>query len=52
MVSQQQAFIEYDAEDEHAFIAYLDREGGRDERVVADPVEVAPYLAPPQSGKI
>ena len=44
--------IEYDAEDEHAFIAYLDREGGRDERVVADPVEVAPYLAPPQSGKI
>lgn len=44
--------IEYDAEDEHAFIAYPDREGGRDERVVADPVEAAPYIAPPQSGKI
>jgi hypothetical protein len=44
--------IEYDDEDEHAFIAYPDREGGRDERVIADPVESAPYIAPPQSGKI
>ena len=44
--------IEYDDEDEHAFIAYPDREGGRDERVVADPVDAAPYIAPAQSGKI
>lgn len=44
--------IEYDEEDEHAFIAYPDREGGRDERVIADPVEPAPYIAPPQGGKI
>lgn len=44
--------IEYDDEDEHAFIAYPDREGGRDERVIADPVEAAPYIAPPQSGRI
>jgi hypothetical protein len=44
--------IEYDEEDEHAFIAYPDREGGRDERVIADPVDPAPYIAPPQSGKI
>jgi hypothetical protein len=43
--------IEYDDEIQ-SFIAYPDRQGGRDERVVAEPFEVAPYIAPPQSGKI
>lgn len=44
--------IEYDDQDEHAFIAYPDRERGRDERVVADPFETIPYIAPSQGGTI
>lgn len=44
--------VEYDSEEAHAFIAYPKRDGGKEDRVIADPFEVPPYLAPPQSGKI
>lgn len=43
--------VAYD-DDLQAFIAFPDRQGGEDERVVAEPFEVVPYVAPPQSGKI
>lgn len=43
--------VAYD-DDIKSFIAFPDRKGGEDERVVAEPFEVAPYVAPPQSGKI
>lgn len=43
--------IEYD-EETKAFIAYPNRDGGADERVEAEPFEPAPYVAPPQSGRI
>lgn len=43
--------VAYDDEMQ-VFIAHPDRKGGEDERVVAEPFEVAPYVAPPQSGTI
>lgn len=43
--------IEYD-EETKGFVAYPSREGGADERVEAEPFEPAPYVAPPQSGRI
>lgn len=46
----------YDVDEEsdtaHRFICYPKREGGREDKVVGDPFEAPPYLAPPQSGKI
>jgi hypothetical protein len=48
--------VGYDADEEsdtaHRFICYPKREGGREDKVVGDPFEAPPYLAPPQSGKI
>lgn len=44
--------IRYD-EDREAFVMYPDRKRGEEEMlVVAEPFEQAPYLAPPQSGRI
>jgi hypothetical protein len=43
--------IEYD-EETKGFVAYPNREGGAEERVAAEPFEPAPYVAPPQSGRI
>ena len=46
----------YDADDEsdtaHKLIVYPKGENGRQQKVVAEPFEAPPYLAPPQSGKI
>jgi hypothetical protein len=48
--------VAYDVDEEsdtaHRFICYPKREGGRDDKVVGDPFEAPPYLAPPQSGRI
>jgi hypothetical protein len=48
--------VAYDTDEEsdtaHRFICYPKREGGREDKVVGDPFEAPPYLAPPQSGKI
>ncbi len=48
--------VGYDSDAEsdtaHRFICYPKREGGREDKVVGDPFEAPPYLAPPQSGKI
>ena len=43
--------VAYDEELE-SFVAYPDRRDGKDDRVVAEPFEAAPYVAPPQSGLI
>ena len=44
--------FEYDEEDAHGFIAYPKRAGGKEERVIGEPFDVPPYLAPQQSGNI
>jgi hypothetical protein len=44
--------IEYDEAETQSFIAYPQRDGGREEQVVAEPFEVPSYVAPPQSGRI
>lgn len=48
--------VAYDVDEEsdsaHRFICYPKREGGSEDKVVGDPFEAPPYLAPPQSGKI
>lgn len=48
--------VAYDADEEsdtaHRFICYPKREGGVEDKVVGDPFEAPPYLAPPQGGKI
>jgi len=48
--------VAYDFDEEsdtaHRFICHPKREGGREDKVVGDPFEAPPYLAPPQSGKI
>jgi molecular chaperone DnaK (HSP70) len=48
--------VTYDVDEEsdtaHRFVCYPKREGGAEDKVVGDPFEAPPYLAPPQSGKI
>lgn len=48
--------VTYDVDEEsdssHRFICYPKREGGIEDKVIGDPFEAPPYLAPPQSGKI
>lgn len=44
--------VEEDSDTAHRFICYPSREGGREDKVVGDPFEAPPYVAPPQSGKI
>lgn len=48
--------VGYDADPEsdtaHRFICYPKREGGKEDKVVGEPFEAPPYVAPPQSGKI
>jgi len=48
--------VAYDTDEEsdtaHRFICYPKREGGQEDKVVGDPFEAPPYVAPPQSGKI
>jgi hypothetical protein len=48
--------VAYDADEEsdtaHRFICYPRRDGGVEDKVVGDPFEAPPYLAPPQGGKI
>jgi len=43
--------IQYD-EETKGFVSYPHRDGGDEERVEAEPFEPAPYVAPPQSGRI
>lgn len=51
-----QYLVAYDSDDEsdtaHKFIVYPKGENGRQQKVVAEPFEAPPYLAPPQSGRI
>jgi hypothetical protein len=48
--------VAYDVDEEsdtvHRFICYPKRDGGIEDKVVGDPFEAPPYLAPPQSGRI
>ncbi|MFM7108361.1 MAG: hypothetical protein ACKOZU_07135 [Planctomycetaceae bacterium] len=48
--------VAYDADPEsdtaHRFICYPKREGGKEDKVVGEPFDAPPYVAPPQSGKI
>jgi hypothetical protein len=48
--------VSYDSDPEsdtaHRFICYPKREGGKEDKVVGEPFDAPPYVAPPQSGKI